>query len=119
MVEPTGTAGAAGAAADPVDEQEPRPENRLRDVAGKIGGFVSQFGGAPNETTAVIENLGNRGARIVLVAADGRWGEVIASSPELAEQACAASGVSVGEWDRALSARLRITPADWRRMAGL
>lgn len=119
MVEPTGTAGASGAEADPVDEQEPRPENRLRDVSTKIRGFVGSFGGAPSQTTAVIENLGNRGARIVLVASDGRWGEVIASTPELAQQACAATEVTVGEWDRELSARLRITAADWRRMAGL
>src|SRR5687768_16462002 len=58
-------------------------------VAG-VRSFAAGHGGA----TAVIEYVGRRGARIVLVGQDGAWGDQFAESTEVARAACAKAGVA-------------------------
>ena len=78
-----------------------------------IKAFAAGHGGA----TAVIEYVGRRGARIVLVGQDGAWGDHFAESTEAARAACARAGVSVdNEWERELIEQMRPSNDLWRSM---
>ena len=57
-------------------------------VAG-IRSFAADHGGAK----AVIEYVGRRGARIVLVGEDGAWADQFADGTDVAREACAKAGV--------------------------
>jgi hypothetical protein len=84
--------------------------------AGLVSGikaFAAGHGGA----TAVIEYVGRRGARIVLVGQDGAWGDHFAESTDAARAACARAGVSVdNEWERELIEQMRPSNDLWRSM---
>jgi UDP-N-acetyl-D-mannosaminuronic acid transferase (WecB/TagA/CpsF family) len=81
-------------------------------VAG-IRSFAAEHGGAK----AIIEYIGKRGARIVLVGADGVWGDQFASGTDVARQACAAAGVEVENgWERELMDQMRSSNDLWRSM---
>ncbi|SCL15558.1 hypothetical protein GA0070616_0764 [Micromonospora nigra] len=82
-------------------------------VAG-IKSFAAEHGGAK----AVIEYVGKRGARIVLVGADGAWGDQFAEDTGVARQACATAGVDVeNAWERELMDQMRPSNDLWRSMA--
>lgn len=75
--------------------------------------FAAGHGGA----TAVIEYVGRRGARIVLVGQDGAWGDHFADSTDTARAACAKAGVEVeNEWERELVEQMRPSNDLWRSM---
>lgn len=75
--------------------------------------FAAGHGGA----TAVIEYVGRRGARIVLVGQDGTWGDHFADSTDTARAACAKAGVGVeNEWERELVEQMRPSNDLWRSM---
>ena len=59
-------------------------------VAG-LKSFAAAHGGAK----AIIEYVGRRGARIVLVGEDGAWGDQFAPDTDVARQACATAGIVV------------------------
>src|SRR6476661_1708674 len=81
-------------------------------VAG-LKSFAAGHGGA----TAVIEYVGRRGARIVLVGEDGEWADVAASSTDIARQACESAGVAIqNEWERELIDLMRPSNDLWRSM---
>jgi hypothetical protein len=83
---------------------------------GELRRFVEQHGGSG---TAVISYLGRVGARIVVVGADGAFGDAVVSGVEAGAKVCERAGIPVaGEWDRELSAALRPSAEDRRRMAG-
>jgi hypothetical protein len=87
------------------------PGNTL--VAG-IRSFATGHGGAK----AVIEYVGKRGARIVLVAEDGEWTDQFADSTDIARKACATAGVEVeNEWERELMEQMRPSNDLWRSMS--
>jgi hypothetical protein len=78
-----------------------------------IRSFAAGHGGA----TAVIEYVGRRGARIVLVGSDGAWGDHFAESTAAARAACARAGVSIdNEWERELIEQMRPSSDLWRSM---
>ncbi len=82
-------------------------------VAG-IKSFAAGHGGAK----AVIEYVGKRGARIVLVGSDGAWGDQFADDTVVARQACAKAGVAVeNAWERELMDQMRPSNDLWRSMA--
>ena len=89
--------------------------NSVRGIAERLSSFVEAHGGTG---TAVINYLGRPGARIVVVAADGRFADAVVGDKDLAAAVCAAAGVPVGSWDRETSARVTIAASDRRRMAG-
>ena len=93
--------------ADPARTQE-RTTQRMTAMVGAHGG----------PGTAVISYLGNRGYRIVAVAADGTFGDAVVPSAEVAEAVCAAAGLPVGDWDRTSTTLIAPTSADRYRMAG-
>jgi hypothetical protein len=81
-------------------------------VAG-LKSFAAGHGGA----TAVIEYVGRRGARIVLVGQDGAWGDQFADSTDMARAACAKAGVDVeNAWERELVEQMRPSNDLWRSM---
>lgn len=83
-------------------------------LVGGIQSFAAQHGGAK----AVIEYVGKRGARIVLVGEDGEWGDQFADGTDVARAACAEAGVEVQkEWERELMDQMRPSTDLWRSMS--
>lgn len=81
-------------------------------VAG-IRAFAAGHGGAK----AVIEYVGKRGARIVLVGEDGVWADQFAEATDVARSACVKAGVEVeNEWERELMDQMRPSNDLWRSM---
>ena len=84
--------------------------------AGRLRAFVAAHGGAGE---AVVEPIGRVGVRIVVVAADGAYGDAVASGAEAAAVICERAGIPVADgWTRELSAGITPSAADRRRMAG-
>ncbi|NUT38334.1 MAG: hypothetical protein HOV79_35260 [Hamadaea sp.] len=89
-------------------------DSQTASLVSGIKGFAGEHGGA----TAVIEFLGRRGARIVLVGTDGGWGDLVAPSTDVARAACEQAGVSVENgWERELVELMRPSNDLWRSMA--
>jgi hypothetical protein len=79
-----------------------------------IKSFAGEHGGAK----AVIEYVGKRGARIVLVGQDGEWSDQFADSTSVAREACEDAGVEVdNEWERELLDQMRPSNDLWRSMS--
>lgn len=82
-------------------------------VAG-IKSFAAGHGGAK----AVIEYVGKRGARIVLVGADGEWADQFADGTDIARLACAEAGIAVENgWERELMEHMGPSNDLWRSMS--
>lgn len=85
----------------------------LSGIVAELRSFVGDHGGA----TAVIEYVGKRGARIVLVGEDGAWIDQFASGTDVARSACAEAGVAVeNAWERELIEQMRPSNDLWRSM---
>ena len=84
--------------------------------AGLVSGlrsFAAGHGGA----SAVIEYVGRKGARIVLVGGDGTGVDHFAESTDAARAACAKAGVSIeNDWERELVEQMRPSNDLWRSM---
>ena len=89
-------------------------EKTTPSLIGGLREFASAHGGAK----AVIEYVGRRGARIVLVGNDGEWGDQVAPSTAEAREACERAGIAVeNEWERELIELMRPTNDLWRSMS--
>ncbi|MEU0597227.1 hypothetical protein ABZ484_03005 [Streptomyces sp. NPDC006393] len=98
---------------DPVDPKAGRKATRL---AQRIGSFSKAHGGAEGQ----VAYIGQRGARIVLVGEDGAWGDIVAPTYAIAEEAVRKSGITVHEsFDGEFAAKVRTGPYEWSRMAGI
>ncbi len=75
-------------------------ERRVARLAGRIDAFSKAHGGAEGQ----VAYLGERGARIVLVGADGAWGDLVARTYDGALKAVEKSGITV---QRGLRRRVR------------
>jgi hypothetical protein len=94
---------------------EERPETAAL-PAGLVTGLTS-FAEAHGGATAIIEYVGRRGARIVLVGEDGAWGDRFAPGTDVARHACAEAGVPVEKtWERELISKMRPSRNLWRSM---
>ena len=83
------------------------------DLVAGLKSFAAGHSGA----TAVIEYVGRRGARIVLVGEDGEWADLFAPSTEMARAACERAGVALqNEWERELIELMRPSNDLWRSM---
>ncbi|MET7442487.1 hypothetical protein ACWERY_12070 [Streptomyces sp. NPDC004082] len=97
-------------------KQDAKAERRAARLAKEIAAFAKAHGG----TEGHVEYLGQRGARIVLVGADGGWGDVVAPTHAIAEQAVKKAGITVHEeFDGEFAAKVETGPYEWKRMAGL
>jgi hypothetical protein len=84
---------------------------------GLVAGLKA-FAAGHDGATAIIEYVGRRGARIVLVGNDGTWGDQFAPGTDVARQACATAGVPVeNSWERDLILQMRPSNDLWRAMA--
>jgi hypothetical protein len=94
--------------------RDPPPASPPNGLVAGLRSFAAGHGGA----TAVIEYVGKRGARIVLVGADGVWGDQFADGTDTARQACAKAGIAVENgWERELMDQMRPSIDLWRSMA--
>lgn len=101
-----------------VDTQkaDQQAERKVARLAKRIGAFAKAHGGAEGQ----VAYIGERGARIVLVGEDGGWGDLVAPTYEIAEQAVAKSGITVHEsFDGEFAAKVTTGPYEWKRMAGI
>lgn len=90
---------------------------RAAKLAKEITAFAQRHGGGADGQIAYV---GQSGARISLVAADGTWGDLMAPSVGAARQAAELAGVTVHEsFDGEMAARMATGPYEWNRMAGL
>lgn len=90
---------------------------RAAKLAGQITAFAKQHGGGAEGQIAYV---GQAGARIVLVGADGVWGDLMADSVATARQAAEQAGITVQEtFDGAMAEKVRTGPYEWSRMAGI
>jgi hypothetical protein len=89
------------------------PETSLGGLVAGIKSFAADHGGAK----AVIEYVGKRGAKIVLVGEDGTWEDQFASGTDIARSACETAGIEVeNEWERELIDQMRPSNDLWRSM---
>lgn len=85
-------------------------------LAKQISAFAKSHGGSAEGQVAY---LGQRGARIVLVGENGEWGDLVATSHEIAVQAVERAGITVhDEFDGEFAAKVKTGPYEWTRMAG-
>ncbi|MDF3302028.1 hypothetical protein [Streptomyces tropicalis] len=95
---------------------DPKAERTAARLARQIGSFSKAHGGAEGQ----IAYIGERGSRIVLVGEDGTWGDLVAPSQAVAEQAVQKAGITVHEaFDGEFAAKVRTGPYEWTRMAGI
>ena len=59
--------------------------------------------------TVALANMGSRGVRMVFVAGDGTWGDVVVPNAAAADLVCAEGGWTISGWDAATTQR--ITPS--------
>ena len=97
-------------------EENTTPQPKIGPIVKRLKSFSKTHDGA----TAVVEHLGQKGARIVLVGGDGRWGDqVVAGGVEAATQACAEAEIPVkDEWERERVTGIKTGPAEWKSMGG-
>ncbi|MFJ8589850.1 hypothetical protein [Streptomyces sp. NPDC093598] len=95
---------------------DPKAERKVARLAKQISSFSQAHGGAEGQ----VAYLGERGARIVLVGEDGTWGDLVAPSYEIAEQAVEKSGITAHEsFDGEFAAKVKTGRYEWSRMAGI
>jgi hypothetical protein len=86
-------------------------------VPGNLVDGLKSFAGDHGGAKAVIEYVGKRGARIVLVGEDGTWADQFAPGTDVARSACVKAGVVVeNEWERELIEQMRPSNDLWRSM---
>ncbi|NJC65332.1 hypothetical protein HC028_12580 [Planosporangium flavigriseum] len=86
-------------------------------VDGSLVDGLKSFAGDHGGAKAVIEYVGRRGARIVLVGEDGAWGDQFAPSTDIARSACIQAGIAVeNQWERELIEQMRPNNDLWRSM---
>ncbi|WP_217207627.1 hypothetical protein [Streptomyces sp. AC550_RSS872] len=90
--------------------------DKVAKLAKQINAFAKSHGGAE----AQVAYIGQRGARIVLVGEDGGWGDLVAPTYEIAEQAVEKAGLTRHEsFDGEFAAKVETGPYEWKRMAGI
>ncbi|MBN9610424.1 MAG: hypothetical protein J0I11_14040 [Actinobacteria bacterium] len=93
---------ATGGGASKLPRQDRDVETRLRAFAARHGDGV----------VAVINHVGRVGARIVVIAPSGEFGDALASSVDAATAICERLGLPVREWDRETTGLLAPSAAD-------
>ena len=99
------------------DRSSKQAARDARRLSRQIAGFAAAHGGSAEAT---VQYLGARGSRIVLIGADGQWGDLVARTPAAAADALESTGVTVhDDFGAAFAARLRTGRYEWTRMAGI
>jgi hypothetical protein len=97
------------------DDQHTDLSHNAVAVGHRIAAFRSLHGGA----TASVQHIGRGHSRVVLVGADGEWGEVFVRDVGTATQGCALAGVEAPQtWAAGLGSRMRNSSEFWDHMGG-
>ncbi|MHC5904265.1 hypothetical protein ACVNF4_10220 [Streptomyces sp. S6] len=98
------------------DKAAAQQDRAAAKLAKRITSFAKAHGGAEGQ----VAYIGQRGARIVLVGADGGWGDVVAPSFDVAVRAVEKAGITRHEeFDGEFAAKVTTGPYEWKRMAGI
>ncbi|WP_314172869.1 hypothetical protein [Streptomyces winkii] len=90
---------------------------RAAKLAKEITAFAQRHGGSAEGQIAYV---GQTGARISLVGADGSWGDLMAPSVETARLATERAGITVHEsFAGEMAEKVKTGPYEWNRMAGI
>jgi hypothetical protein len=101
----------------PPAQPDARAERRVARLARQIDAFAKSHGGSADGQIAYI---GEIGTRIVLIGADGAWGDLVAPSYPIARSAVERAAITVhDDFDGELGAKVRTGPYEWKRMAGI
>ncbi|MFF7180416.1 hypothetical protein [Streptomyces sp. NPDC008121] len=91
-------------------------ERKAAKLAKQIRAFSEKHGGAEGQ----LAYIGQTGTRIVLVGEDGGWGDLVAPSYPVAQQAAEKAGLTLhDEFDGEFAAKVVTGPYEWTRMAGI
>ncbi|WP_137990096.1 hypothetical protein [Streptomyces vilmorinianum] len=91
-------------------------ERKAAKLAKQIQAFSKEHGGAEGQ----LAYIGQMGTRIVLVGEDGGWGDLVAPSYPIAQQAAEKAGLTLhDEFDGEFAAKVVTGPYEWARMAGI
>src|SRR5947209_3191935 len=94
-----------------------RAERRAKRIAKHIDSFAKQHGGSAD---GVVEYVGAVATRIVMVGADGAWGDQVAPSYAVGRRAAELAGLTLHDsFEGELGLRVRTTAYEWKRMAGI
>ncbi|MDH6125983.1 hypothetical protein [Kitasatospora sp. GP82] len=94
-----------------------RAERRAKRIAKHIDSFARQHGGSAE---GVVEYVGRTATRIVMVGADGAWGDQIAPTYAIGRRAAALSGLTLHDsFEGELGLKVKTGPYEWKRMAGI
>ncbi|MBM7087523.1 hypothetical protein G3I31_24095 [Streptomyces sp. SID9913] len=101
-------------------QADPKAAQKAARKADRLAQQINSFAKRHGTTEGHVAHLGRRGARIVLVAENGDWGDLVAPSTDIARQAVEKAGITVHEeFDGEFAARVRTGPYEWSRMAGI
>lgn len=89
-----------------------RTSRQDADAETRIGRFAAAHPG----TIAVVDHVGRVGARVVVIAPSGEFGDALASSVQAGLAACEKAGIEVRQWDRETTGLLTPSQADRVRM---
>lgn len=116
MAETTTQDGAETTEDAPRNRADKAAERKATRLARQIRAFARAHGGSVDGHMA---HLGRERVRVVLVAADGAWGDLVTTGPPVAERAMALAEITVHpDFDTALAAKIRTGEYEWQRMAG-
>ncbi|MFF9068777.1 hypothetical protein ACF09E_25835 [Streptomyces sp. NPDC014891] len=91
-------------------------ERKAAKLAKEIRAFAEEHGGSEGH----LAHIGQAGTRIVLVGADGGWGDLVAPTYEIARQAAEKADLTLHEeFDGEFAAKVATGPYEWTRMAGI
>jgi hypothetical protein len=94
-----------------------RVERRAKRIAKRINAFAAQHGGSAE---GVVEYVGRTATRIVLVGADGAWGDQVAPTYAVGQRAAELAGLTLHDsFEGELGLKVRTGPYEWKRMAGI
>ncbi|GAA2233478.1 MULTISPECIES: hypothetical protein [Kitasatospora] len=97
--------------------QDARAERRAKRIAKHIESFTRQHGGSAD---GVVEYVGRTATRIVLVGADGTWGDQVAPTYAIGRRAAELSGVTLHDsFEGELGLKVKTSAYEWKRMAGI
>ncbi len=94
---------------DTVSDARGRLPRQDRDVESRLRAFAARHG---DGVIAVINHVGRVGARIVVIAPSGEFGDALASSVDAATAICERLGLPVRDWDRGTTGLLAPSAAD-------
>ncbi|MFD3335139.1 hypothetical protein ACFWV1_21165 [Streptomyces sp. NPDC058700] len=91
-------------------------ERKAAKLAKEIRAFAKEHGGSEGH----LAHIGQAGTRIVLVGTDGGWGDLVAPTYAIAQQAAEKAGLTLHEeFDGDIAAKVVTGPYEWTRMAGI